>query len=724
MIKILNFDTILYNRTMGKIHLIRDFEKIAAGEVIQRPVSVVKELIENSLDAQSTQVFIDLKNAGKDLIKIEDNGIGIEEEDLGFAFQRHTSSKVDSVEDLDDLHTLGFRGEALASVGVVAQVEIISRPANQSYGVRLIVENGHEQQKEQCGAPLGTSLAVKNLFYNLPVRRKYMKSKQVELGHISDLVTRYALAYPMVHFRLVHNNLTLLNSPAFIPNESKTAQVNSKSKLKTLVSLSAYGHAIQSIFGKKIYDQMVPIDFEDESLHFYGYFGNPEINRSDRYAASIFINHRLVRNKQILQIINDAYQGYLMRHRFPFFVVFLDLPPDRVDFNIHPSKQTVKFVNEEDVMNRISYVCRQNVKKLFQSQIETTPTSTTKPTQLISEEKSPFSSIERELNDPRGHSDEFQSPSPINSTNLRTQSTSHEKSKTLSPYRTAGNSHQNYSKSSPKMSPVLKYKTKTQKELIPKPASGNHTQTRFNLGKNAKLASPIHSQPLSDEHSHSAIQSDSSSKTPPLLTKSHLTVSNLPSLNYLNNGVQAGNTYLIFQNSEGLILIDQHAAHERINLEKVTRIFSQDKIPIQNLLSPMKIEVSPAEVAYVQGNLGELSKIGFQLDYFGGNLFLIRTVPAFFSQYHLSNSVIISICLDLIHIGKDKTFSTIKTEILQYLACHQSLRGGDEIWDLRIIERLIKELDQCDNPGHCAHGRPTLIKISFKELEKRFHRIV
>lgn len=673
---------------MGKIHLIKDFEKIAAGEVIQRPASVVKELVENSIDAHASQIFVFIKNAGKDLIKIEDNGIGIEEEDLEIAFKRHTSSKMESAADLDHINSLGFRGEALASVAAISQVEIISRPTSQPIGVRMLIEPSKETKKEQCGAPLGTSISVKNLFYNLPVRRKYLKSKQVELGHITDIITRYSLAYPKIHFRLEHNGLNLINSPAFDQSDEHKSGITDSN-----VAIKAFGFAIQAIYGKKVLDQMEPLTFSDEYLQIYGYLGHPEIGRSDRYAASIFINKRLVQNKKMMQIIYDAYQGYLMRHKYPFFVLFIEIPPEKVDFNIHPSKKTVKFAEEKDIMNSLSFVLKNHIKQAFVSN------------------KNQSSSI-----------------------------TTSKKQKALEPvFESSDLSHKSNSESNYSRNSLIKSRTASKKQnSIPqqKKSSSNErkkfqNQTKFQFStKKVNSPSSHHEIQESRNRLKKNLEFDQNTETSPslepksFLINNSLDLQNIPTIKYLNNGIQAGNTYLIFQTEEGLLIIDQHAAHERINLEKVKQIYDSGKISVQKLLSPIKMDVAPNEVAFIQENLNYLKKIGFELDYFGGSMFLLRTVPAFFSRYHLSNTVIIGICLDLIHMGQEKAFSEIKYEIMQYMACHQSLRAGDEIWDRRTIEKLLLELDSCENPQHCAHGRPTYIKIPYNELEKRFHRIV
>ncbi|MHA1744872.1 MAG: DNA mismatch repair endonuclease MutL, partial [Promethearchaeota archaeon] len=324
---------------MPKICKIVGYAKIAAGEVIERPASVVKELLENAIDAEASQIFITLGNAGKDLIEILDNGNGIPEDDMEIAFQRYTSSKIQNADQLEEIESLGFRGEALASIAAVSQIEIISRPASQPYAICLELYEGKLESKEQRGSPQGTTIKIKNLFFNLPVRQKFLRTNRVELGHITDVITRYSLAYPLIHFKLIHNGLTLINSPAWKSSTPPPHKPNSEQTLP----IEAYGYSLQTIYGKKITSQMIPVEYADLDVKLFGYFGLPGVARSEKGAASIFVNNRLVTNKMISGVIIDAYKDYLMKHRYPFFVIFIEVSPKTVDFNVHPSKKIVKF---------------------------------------------------------------------------------------------------------------------------------------------------------------------------------------------------------------------------------------------------------------------------------------------------------------------------------------------------------------------------------------------
>ncbi|MHA1560877.1 MAG: DNA mismatch repair endonuclease MutL [Promethearchaeota archaeon] len=639
---------------MRKIHLIEGYSKIAAGEVIERPASVVKELLENALDAEADQIFIIIENAGKDLIQIQDNGKGIDEDDMEIAFQSHTSSKIKSADELDNLHTLGFRGEALASIAAISKIEIISHPAHQDYGKKLEISEGKIKKNEQCGAPIGTTIKVANLFFNLPVRKKFMRSNRVELGHITDILTRYSLAYPKVHFKLTHNSIVIINSPAWSDKN------NDEGKDK----LDPYKFAIQTIYGKNVSNNLIPVHFNDGNIKLDGFIGSPEISRSDKGAASLFVNKRLVSNNKISQLFINAYKDYLMRNRFPFYIIYIDVPPNKVDFNIHPSKKTVKFEDETKFLVNLQIIIDDLIKTGFKQY----------------------------------HSD-------IKKSNMKSSKTS----ETIIDYWTPSN---------PKI---------IEPDLSSRPPTARISTKSI---KTTNIMSPKKIKTHKTTQSHLKIDKDTaknkknslfSSQSNSTIIKPKIEVTQLPPLQILNSGIQAGKNYLIFQNDDELVIIDQHAAHERINYERVQQLYKSKNIPVQNLLIPLKMEVAPNETEFVKEAIPEMKKYGFELEHFGRNTFIIRSIPVFINM-RSNETLIKDMCIEILHLGKEQSFSEKKREILQYIGCHKSIRAGDEIWDEKSIRKLIQQLDSCENPHACAHGRPVYIKISFKELDKWFHR--
>ena len=659
---------------MRKIHLIEGYSKIAAGEVIERPASVVKELLENALDAEADQIFITIENAGKDLIQIQDNGKGINEDDMEIAFQSHTSSKIKSADELDNLHTLGFRGEALASIAAISQIEIISHPAHQDYGKKLEISEGIIKNNEQCGAPIGTAIKIANLFFNLPVRKKFMRSNRVELGHITDILTRYSLAYPKVHFKLIHNSVVIINSPAW------SDQNNNEGKNK----LNPYKFAIQTIYGKNVSNNLMPIHFNDGNIKLDGFIGSPEISRSDKGAASLFVNKRLVSNNKISQLIINSYKDYLMRNRFPFYIIYIDVPPNKVDFNIHPSKKTVKFEDETKFLVDLQIIIDDLIKtgfKQYHTKMNESDKRSSKTSETIMDYWTPSNPkiIEPDVSKTHHISMDYTKSRKTTVPQKSSKSTNIPSSKKKKTLRT--------------------------------------TQSHFKIGKGASKQSNSLDMSVKNKKNPSI-----SSQLNSTIIKPKIDVTQLPPLQILNNGIQAGKNYLIFQNDDELVIIDQHAAHERINYEKVQQIYKSKTIPVQNLLIPLKMEVSPNETEFVKEAILEMKKYGFELEHFGKNTFIIRSIPVFINM-RSNETLIKDMCMEILRLGREQSFSEKKREILQYMGCHQSIRAGDEIWDEGRIRKLIKQLDSCENPHACAHGRPVYIKISFKELDKWFHRI-
>jgi DNA mismatch repair protein MutL len=666
---------------MGKIALIQGFEKIAAGEVIERPASVVKELVENAIDAKAIHITINIEKAGKALIQIIDDGTGIAPDDIEIAFQRHTSSKISTADDLDKLNTLGFRGEALASIAAVSELEIISRIPNLPTGMKLQLVEGKKISLDECGAPVGTNLQIKNLFFNLPVRQKFLRSDRIELGHISDIISRYTLAYPHIHFKLVHNGLVLLNAPEWVSPTDETITDNTKQKLP----LDAYGHAIQNIYGKKTLDQMIPIEFSDDEINLYGYIGLPDVARSERVASSLFVNQRLVVNQGIADIMENAYRDYLMRQKYPFYVLFVDVPPASVDFNVHPSKKIVKFVQEDQFMERLQVLITDLVKSKFKKALQTNNSQTNngRSIETVMDYWTPAT--------PPPLPQKTEKADSTKNTHNNIPNRQNSQSRKITPY------NETFKSGSRPSLPIKK----TQRTLL---SENQTTSDKEQVKEINSMSSTIENQKEDNLFSSDAI-----------LTRQ------LPPLKFLNTVGQAGETYLIFQNEQGLVIIDQHAADERINYEKVQQLMTQQAVPIQKLVVPIKMEIAAPDVEFVKEASPQLIPYGFEIDHFGGTTFLIRSIPAFIKNAN-QPLLITDMCHQILTMGKNRSLSEIKREIIQYMACHKSIRAGDPIWTRERVRKLILELDKMDNPHHCAHGRPTYISITFEELEKMFHR--
>ncbi len=624
-----------------KIKKIVNANKIAAGEVVDRPANIVKELVENSIDSGAKEIRVIVKKAGKTMIQVIDDGIGIPPDEVIFAFERHTSSKIRSIEDLDSLSTLGFRGEALASIAAVSQVEITSRTKENDRGIQLFLDGGKVVTQKELSCPIGTNIKVKNIFYNIPARQKFLKSDSTELGHVTDFMQRISLAYPQLQFIYLHNDLTLLNCPA--SNDLKTT--------------------VFHIYGKKIAKFMEQIEFSEENISFktYGLLGHPQIAKKNRNYSSLFINKRYIVSDVIFRAISEAYKGTLMVSKYPFFILHVELDPSVVDFNVHPKKLEVRFEREEYIFNKVYNIIRSFVEDRF----------ITKEAKYISTEL-----------------DDFTSGQGINS--------------------------------------IIKTKLQAKKVERPIKEIRERREKKSKIEKQEEIVIDESVQLRLTDHDEKV--DVNFAKIPEIFIREKYIISkNFPKIRLISHTGQLSNkTYVALEgmnenNEAGLFILDQHAASERINKEKFLKAYETSKMSRQRLINPLKIDVSPSEKIFLEENLDEIRKLGFNLEKFGGNTFVLREIPTIMGSVPDVN-IIIEIISDITKIGKDKSFSIVKEEIINYLACHKSIRGGDYL-SLRDIRNLLIELASCKDSYHCAHGRPTLRFISFKELDKLFKRV-
>jgi DNA mismatch repair protein MutL len=627
-----------------KIKKIRDAEKIAAGEVIERPANIVKELIENSIDAGANEIRVIVKKAGKSLIQVIDDGIGIPSDEIEFAFERHTSSKIRGIEDLDTLSSLGFRGEALASITAVSQVEILSKTEKEDIGIQLRIEGGKLLEKKEISCPVGTNIKVKNIFYNIPARQKFLKSDSTELGHITDIMQRYALAYPEIHFIYRHNDLDILNCPS---NDLKTT--------------------VFHLYGKKNAKYTESINYSEEYNYFklYGLIGHPELSRKNRNYSSLFINHRYVISDLLFRAVKEAYKDILMIGRHPFFVLYLEMDPSKIDFNIHPKKLYIRFENEDFIYNKVYNILRNFIEENF----------------IVKEPKF----LELEIDKYVTKSEKVIKTDTGNKQNEINEPASLKSSKKL------------------KESTSKKEKATDQEDFFEQPV-----QLR-----------------ITDRETVEKFKKRSFSDT--YIREKYIITKTFPKMRLISyTGQLSNNTYIVLEGinedgESGLFIIDQHAASERINKEFYLNMYESSKGSKQQLIAPLKIEVSPTEKFFLDANIHEINKLGFTFEHFGGNTFVLREIPTIIEKLP-KIEIIEEIISDVAEIGKEKSFAEVKEEIINYIACHRSIRGGDELTSLIDVRNLIIDLANCRDPYHCAHGRPTLKFFSFKELDKLFKR--
>ncbi|MCK4670160.1 MAG: DNA mismatch repair endonuclease MutL [Nanoarchaeota archaeon] len=593
---------------MGKIQElpIDLINKIAAGEVIERPASVVKELIENSIDAGAQNIIIEVKEGGKSFIRIQDDGSGMSSEDAELAIKKHTTSKIKTSGDLFRISSLGFRGEALASIAAVSRMEMLTKTQLDTEGLELEIENGEIKNKKPAGVPIGTTIKIYGLFYNTPARKKYMKDIPVEFSHIADVVTKYALAYQGIGFRLVHNGKDILFAP-------KTPD-----RLGNVVN----------IYGRELAKEMIPINKETENFKVRGFIGKPTINRADKSMIITFINHRYIRNQKINAAIVDAYANLLNTGRYPIVILNFEIPKEKIDVNVHPTKIEVR-IEKEDI------VCFE-IKDAIKSELESISlVPKADPAKLV----------------------QSQIPSSLPQTDIRN---------------------------------ILRNK-----------------EALLNQMEQFK------NRPIDVEQS--------TQKQLTLSEKEGIVITPITVENAAYNVIgRIHKTYILVETMNGLRLIDQHAAHERIVYEEVLEKYSKNAVKVQELLQPVQLKLNIAEHVLVKNNKEKLKEFGFTLDEISGNTLVLRTAPSILGKQQ-SPELFMDLVAEL-KKEKDKKISTITEDILARVACRRAVKAGDILEKVE-MSTLVKQLMQCKQPHSCPHGRPTMIDFTIRDLEKSFNRI-
>jgi len=603
-----------------KVHRLDEqtINKIAAGEIIERPASVVKELVENSIDAGATRIEIEIKNGGRQLIKVVDNGCGMEQEDAVLAIERHATSKIMQAEDLLNLYTLGFRGEALPSIASVSTFSLITKPASADFGTLIECKGGILQKVKSIGAPEGTSISVQDLFYNTPAQLKYLKSIPTESGYINEIVTRLALSHPEISFQLKHQDYDML----FTPGNGRLED--------TVISL----------FGTEIHREMIPIAMEDRHLKITGFYGKPSIARTNRKYEIFYINGRHVNSRILSSAVEKAYHTLLPIARYPFVILFIELPRDWVDVNVHPTKLEVRFANESDIYKAVYHLIHNSLKEHS----------------LISEWINPDDAVS--------------------------------------------------------LSRIATETTVPLKSEVP----ATSATPAANLDLNYQVYHDIY-----------AVKEEVSSVQEPVASENTLhvvpTIPDIPpEKSYRNWYVYpktVQNTYIIVQDEQGLLFVDQHAAHERVLFE---RFFTktQELLGTQALLIPETVTLNYTQYKIISERMSLFNGLGFDLEAFGGKTLIIRGVPL-----TLANMDHTQIIFDLLEeYANFKTFkspSEIKEAFLITMACRAAVKAGDKL-DVLECENLIKDLFRCENPYTCPHGRPTIFRMSYDELGKKFLR--
>lgn len=599
--------------------------RIAAGEVVERPASVVKELVENCIDAGATQITVTLEEGGKDLIKVTDNGCGMTRDDAVLSLQRHATSKIRDANDLEAIRTLGFRGEALPSIASVSMMEVVTRHEAGIDGVRLEVEAGTIVNLESVGAPQGTTISVRRLFFNTPARMKFLKTTQTELGHVTDLMGQFAMAYPSISFRLVHNSREMLASPA------TGNPLNS----------------ITQVMGKDVAKQLVPVSFETPAMQVSGFISNPSLTRINRREQIFFVNGRPIKSKTITHAVDQAYRGLLQPGRYPVAVVFVNVVPELVDVNVHPTKAEVKFSSEHEIHSAVHRAVNEALMAGAAA-----PTITHVPTQQ-------------------------RSGQPFN----------------LTPDQSAPRQGQLITDRQVDNAAFTEALARRREEAI---AAGGQPDP-FVWEKGAGV--PVEDSPV-PEADFEAVRT--------------VALSNVRVVG------QARNTYILAQCDDGVLIIDQHVAHERVLYDRMRKSEDEKGAVVQRLIVPVTLSLSAREVAVVAQRLDYLSKAGYELEEFGGNTYMMRGAPVTVKPAD-AEAVLRDMIQELVELSVAKHLLIRPDQVLITAACKMAVKAGEPL-SMEEMQRLVDDLLQCDNPFVCPHGRPIVVSLSNWELDRKFRR--
>lgn len=650
-------------------------DKIAAGEVVERPASVVKELVENAIDAGATAVTVEITDGGKKLIRITDNGSGIEADQIPLAFCRHATSKIQKLEDLEQIASLGFRGEALSSIAAVSQVELITKTPSAVSGSRYIIEGGKERSLEELGAPDGSTFLIRNLFYNTPARSKFLKSDMTEANYIHTLMEQLALSHPEISFKYIQNRQVKLHS---------SGNYNVKD-------------VIYSVYGREIAKALLEVNFSNTFMKITGFVGKPEIARGNRSFENYYINGRYVKNNILTKAIENGYRGFLMQHKFPFVSLQIEMEGNDLDVNVHPAKREVRFAREQEVYDAVCDTVRNAL-----SQKEMIPS--------FSLEKSAEPAKE-----PKIKAGDLPEPFETRRIKAGRENLLRENRADYGPKQQSGPEN-----SAEQGQPVF---TKTEEALfqgtlrqeVQKQNSPVSSSTSGDASS-AVTRKPSLSQP---EKVH---RTEARSTPPKQLELFEEKLLKPESRNRIRLIGQLFDTYWLVQFGDQFYIIDQHAAHEKVYYERLLKETAEHTVNSQYLNPPLIVTLNLQEENLLKANESIFRDFGFEIEHFGGKEYCISAVPS--NLYGFSEEQLFLEMLDNL-AGEKGAEDAIEifTARLATMACKAAVKGNHSM-SQEEAEKLIDELLTLDNPYHCPHGRPTIISMSRTELEKKFKRII
>jgi len=636
-------------------------DKIAAGEVVERPCSVVKELVENAIDAGSTAITVEIKEGGISFIRITDNGCGIERDQVAVAFYRHSTSKIRSAEDLLTVKSLGFRGEALSSISAVARVELITKTYDELTGTRYVIEGSKELSNEEIGAPDGTTFIVKDLFYNVPARRKFLKTAQTEGSYISDMVEKLALSHPDISFKFINNNQTKLHT---------SGNGNRKD-------------IIYHIFGREISSSLLEVKHECEYFKVEGFIGKPVITRGNRNYENYFINGRYVKSNILSRAIEEAYKNFLMQHQYPFTVLYFTFFSE-LDVNVHPTKMELRFDNNNEIYVELCdtiYAILSHKEMIPDVPVDSTPA----PKKIVHEYKEPIPEPfeKRRINEVRA----AESRSVYGQSVTATVKSSTVKGPAVNEPLTENTLNQQKAKTSAS-TPVVH----TGNSVEPKPETSSEYEP-------AQVVTGTQ-QTLGD------------------YDKVFLTESAKKQFSIIG---QLFKTYWLIEFEDKLYIIDQHAAHEKVLYEKTMAKLANKDFTSQRISPPIVMTLDARESEMLEKYRPQIEQFGYEVEHFGGKEYMVSAIPD--NLFNIDMKDLFIEMLDDFSNATCRQTPDIITEKVASMSCKAAVKGNDKL-TLPEINELIDELLSLDNPYNCPHGRPTIISMSKYEIEKKFKRIV
>ena len=650
---------------MAKIELLTQetIDKIAAGEVVERPASVVKELVENALDAGATAITVEIKEGGISFIRITDNGCGIDKNQVKLAFMRHSTSNIRTAEDLMNVSSLGFRGEALSSISAVARVELITKTYDDLTGTRYVIEGSKEIAFEEVGAPEGTTFLIKDLFYNVPARRKFLKTPQTEGSYISDIVEKLALSHPDVSFKFINGNQTKLHT-------------SGNGNRKDL---------IYHIYGREIAASLLEVDYSGDIFSVSGFIGKPVITRGNRNYENFFVNGRYIKSALLSKSVEEGYKGFLMQHQYPFVVLYFKFKANTLDVNVHPTKMELRIDNNQEVYRE---VCDLVYGKLsHRDLIPNVPVKEEdRPKNIVREYKEsipePFEN--RRLNDIRAMVSK-DSPYEVRYPERRpvpqfiVDRTKNPESTGASVAKTVAESVD---------SEEISKKLQVEEEVI-----------GFEIKKDSKLVEGV--QQTLEELSPAFMSKEA--------RKKHKIIG------------QLFKTYWLIEYEDNLFIIDQHAAHEKVLYERTMSKLKEKEFTSQVISPPIIMSLDAREVEMLEKYRSQIERLGYEVEHFGGKEYMISAIPDNLFKVDMKD-LFIEMLDDFSNLTGRETPELILEKVAS-MSCKAAVKGNDEL-SYAEMDALIEELLTLDNPYNCPHGRPTIISMSRYEIEKKFKRII